>query len=605
MTRAETEDEPDGTPGSLAGESLVPGTATGEVLFSDAPLSFWGGVDPVSGMVTDTHHPLHGQCVSGKIVALPSGRGSCSGSGAIVEMLFAGTAPAALVFSHRESILTVGVVVAEELFDRTIPVVRLDLADFAALASRSTATVVDGVIYPGSGPSAGSAAVAAVDRVGGRVRLSEVDRQLLDGDFGEAAQVAIRIVLRAAELEGATELIDVVSAHVDGVFYQGPGSLAYAVALRDLGARVRVPTTMNAICVDRHRWRDQRVPATMGEPSEQLADAYEQMGVRPTYTCAPYLLAGSPRFGQQIATAESNVVQFANSVIGARTMKYPDYLDLLIAITGRAPLAGQHLDAERRATVVVEVGPLAEIDDCLFPVLGYHVGKLAPNDIPAVCGLEAYPVSRDDLKAFGAAFATTSAAAMFHLVGVTPEASTVEQATGGMPVKQRFVVGAAELRETWLELNSAVADLEAADLGGADLGATGSEIDLVSLGNPHFSLSELAALAGLVAGRSKNQRVQMIVTCGREVYSQARAAGYVETIEQFGGSVICDTCWCFIEEPVIPPAARAIVTNSAKYAHYGAAGLGLGMHLRSLRDCVEAACTGQVPAQPPRWLLAE
>ena len=590
MTRAATEDHPNGTLNSLIGECLVSGAATGEVLVSDVPLSFWGGVDPVSGLVIDTHHPLYGQCVTGKILALPSGRGSCSGSGAIFEMLLGGTAPAALVFTHRESILTVGVLVAGELFDRTIPVARLDREDFAVLASLPAATVVDGVIHPDTGTGIGSVAPAtgdpAAEGLEGQVRLSPVDRQLLDGEFGEAAQVAIRIVLRAAELEGATELIDVESAHVDGVFYQGPGSLAYAVALRDLGARVRVPTTMNAICVDRHRWRDQGVPAAMGEPSEQLADAYVQMGVRPTYTCAPYLLAGSPQFGQQIATAESNVVQFANSVIGARTMKYPDYLDLLIAITGRAPFAGQHLDAERRATVIIEVGSLEEIDDALFPVLGYHVGKLAPNDIPAICGLQSYPVSRDDLKAFGAAFATTSAAAMFHLVGVTPEAATVEQATGGTTPAQRYVVGAADLRDTWLELSN----------------SGEPEIDLVSLGNPHFSLTELAALAELVAGRSKDPRVPMIVTCGREVYEQARAAGYVATIERFGGSVICDACWCFIEEPLIPPAARTIVTNSGKYAHYGAAGLGRGMHLRSLRDCVEAACAGHVPDAPPGWL---
>ena len=592
MTSASIQDHSNAAATSLIGDCLVPGAVTGEVLFSEVPLSFWGGVDPVSGLVIDTHHPLYGHCVSGKILALPSGRGSCSGSGAIFEMLLGGTAPAAMVFSHHESILTLGVVIASELFDRTIPVIRLDPADFTALRSRPVVSVVDGVIDPGAG---------TVERVKPQVRLSPVDRQLLDGDLGEAAQVAMRIVLRAAELEGATELIDVESAHVDGVFYQGPGSLAYAVTLRDLGAQVRVPTTMNAICVDRHRWRDQGVPASMGDPSEQLADAYLQLGVRPTYTCAPYLSAGFAQFGQQIATAESNVVQFANSVIGARTMKYPDYLDILIAITGRAPYAGQHLDAERRATVIIEVEPLGEIDDALFPTLGYHVGKLAPNDIPVVRGLEMHPVSRDDLKAFGAAFATTSAAAMFHLVGVTPEAGTVEQATGGMPGVPRLVVGAAELADTWRELNGAVADQGAV----VDQGAAEPEIDLVSLGNPHFSLTELAVLAELVTGRTKHPRVPMIITCGREVYAAARAAGYVEAIERFGGSVICDACWCFIEEPVIPPGARIIVTNSGKYAHYGAAGLGRGMRLRSLRDCVEAACTGRAPDRLPSWLAAK
>lgn len=578
--------DPDGSAASLIGECLVSGTASGEIVISEVPLSFWGGVDPVSGVVIDEHHPLRGQCVSGKILAIPSGRGSCSGSGAIFEMLLGGTAPAALVFRHHESILALGVVIASEFFDRAIPVVRLDDAEFSALGSMTAATVVDGTILRGIQSDQPWPRTTSVDEEGVGVRISQLDQQFLDGDFGEAARIALRIVLRAAELEGAAELIDVEMAHLDGVFYQGPGSLTYATTLRDLGARVRVPTTMNAICIDRQRWRRQGVPPNMGEPSEQLADAYEQMGVAPTYTCAPYLLSGRPRFGQQIATAESNAVVFANSVIGARSMKYPDYLDILIALTGRAPYAGPHLDAERRGTVIVDVKPPDHLDDCFFPTLGYHVGKLAPQDIPAICGLESYPVTSDDLKNFGAAFATTSAAAMFHLVGVTPEAETLEQATGGTSPSLRFVVGAAELQDTWLELDNAAE----------------SEIDLVSLGNPHFSLTELGAVAGLVAGRSKDPRVPMIITCGREVYAAAGAAGHVSDIERFGGSVICDACWCFIEEPVIPPTARNIVTNSGKYAHYGVAGLGRGMHLRSLRDCVEAACTGRVPEQLPGWL---
>jgi predicted aconitase/predicted aconitase with swiveling domain len=571
---------------SLIGECLVGGTASGRVLHSDVPLSFWGGVDPLTGVVVDKHHPLEGQSLTGNVVMIPSGRGSCSGSGAIFEMLLNNTAPAALVFCHHESILTLGVVIASELFDRQIPVLRVSQADFARLRSMTTVTIVDESIYDGAGPSRVLAVHPSSDDEIAGVTLSEQDQAFLDGALGEAARVAMRIVLRAAKLEGAGELIDVETAHIDGVFYQGPASLRFATTLRDLGAKVRVPTSMNAICVDRQRWRQQGVPSSMGEPSEELADAYEQMGLEPTYTCAPYWLSERPQFGQQIASAESNAVVFSNSVIGARTMKYPDYLDILIAITGRAPNAGSHRDAGRRPTVLIDIEPLQHIDDCLFPVLGYHIGELAPNDIPIIRGLEAYPVSADDLRAFGAGFATTSAAAMFHMVGATPEAPTLEQATDGSPPGKHYVVGSDDLRETWRELNS----------------ATELEIDLVSLGNPHFSLTEIARVAELVNGRQKDFRVPFVITCGRDVYRQAHSVGYVKAIQTFGGTFINDTCWCFIEEPIIPPSARNIVTNSSKYAHYGAATLNRGMHLRSLEDCVQAACTGRVDARPPRWL---
>ncbi|MCA0374983.1 MAG: aconitase X [Gemmatimonadetes bacterium] len=334
---------------------------------------------------------------------------------------------------------------------------------------------------------------------------------------------------------------------------------------------------------------DQTWMASLGEPSEGLAEAYVQMGARATYTCAPYLLADRPRFGQQIAFAESNAVAFANSALGARTMKYPDYLDILIALTGRAPKAGPHLDAGRRATVRVDLAldPASRsgIDDAFFATLGYHVGALAPHDIPVVCGLEHHPVSGDDLKGFSAAFAATSAAPMFHVLGVTPEAATIEEATGGLAPVQGFAVDAAGLRTTWRELSS----------------ATEPEVDLVSLGNPHFSLKELAELAALIAGR--RLVIPLIVTCSREIHERAEALGYVARIEAAGGKVINDTCWCFIGEPIVPPDARTIATNSGKFAHYGAGGLGRRMHLRCLADCVEAACTGRVPTTPPPWLL--
>ena len=561
----------------LTGERLVAGSATGEVLHSDVPLSFWGGVDPVTGVVIDTHHPLHGERLTGRILAIPAGRGSCGGSATIFEMLLKDTAPAALVFSRPETILAVGVVIAEEMFGRRIPVLRVDETTFSRLQSTTTATIADEFDHlPATGGSAGPTSVA----------LSPRDHQLLDGALGEAAQIAMRIVLRAAALEGASRLIDVQMAHIDGVFYQGPAGLTFATTLRDLGARVSVPSTTNPICIDRGRWRELGVAASIGEPSEQLADAYEDMGAKPTYTCAPYLLRARPGRGQQIASGESNAVAYLNSVVGARTMKYPNYLDLLVAITGRAPDAGTHRDADRRPTVRFDVPPLHGVDDSFYPLLGYHLGTLAPNDIPVVCGLESWPVTEDDLKNFGAAFATTSAAPMFHIVGATPEAVTYERAVDGHPPDRRHAIYAEELVTTWRELS-----------GGSD-----AEVGLVSVGTPHASVNEIAKVAGLVRGRQKAAHVPFMITTGREVYAEARSLGHVETIRQFGGAFITDTCWCLIEEPIVPPEARTIVTNSGKFAHYGAARHSRGMHLRGLRDCVEAAVTGRVELALPRWL---
>jgi cis-L-3-hydroxyproline dehydratase len=568
---------------TLHGTALIAGQASGEVLHADVGLSFMGGVDAQTGRVIDVHHPLCGQSVAGKILAIPSGRGSCSGSLVIFELLMNGHAPAALVFRHKETILALGVLIAGELFQRAIPVLQLDEAGFASLSGTRFATIDGETVEAVEGPSALPPSFVLPKPDPADFQLSEIDRRFLAGEFGEAGRIAMRIVLQTARIEGATELVDVDMAHLDGVFYQGPAGLKFARKLCDLGARIRVPTTMNAICVDRRQWRAQGIDPVLGEATDALADAYVELGAKPTYTCAPYLLEPKPKAGQNIAWGESNAVVFANSVLGARTLKYPDYLDILVAITGRAPLADCYLDAGRRATIRLELPLLGALDDLFFPLLGYHIGKIATNEIPLICGLEGRAVSHDDLKAFGAAFATTSAAPMFHILGITPEATSADAVLDRDARSVRVTL--QDLTETWEELNI----------------ARTPEVDLVSLGNPHFSLTEIEALARLCDGRRASEGVRLIVTCGRDVFDEAKAKGLIATVRAFGGQVLNDTCWCFIGEPVVARSVRAIATNSGKYAHYGPPAVGKAFHFASLARCVDAACTGQIDTSLPDW----
>jgi predicted aconitase len=287
-------------------------------------------------------------------------------------------------------------------------------------------------------------------------------------------------------------LIDVSQAHIDGCIYTGPGGLRFAERLVELGAQVRIPTTLNAVSVDRRRWRALGVDAAIGEPASRLADAYLQMGAKPSFTCAPYLLDTAPAFGEQIVWAESNAVVYANSVVGARTLKYPDYLDICVALTGRAPLAGCHLDAGRAASVLIALPRIENADESLYPLLGYHIGGLAPSEIPLIVGLEHVAPTSDDLKAVGAAFATTSAAPMFHIAGITPEASAA--AVSRHPPR-RIAVTKADLIASWNELNSAQNNR-----------VDNSRVGLVAIGSPHASLSELAGRNGRFCRRAGELR---------------------------------------------------------------------------------------------------
>ena len=572
---------------ALEGRSLVDGHASAPLLYADVGLSFWGGVDPFSGEVIDRHHPLSGECLAGRVLAIPSGRGSCTGSSVLMELISNGHAPAALVLAEADEILTLGVLVARTLFQRSLPVLCIGREAFGQLRGNAFARI-DGThlsLYdsapddtaPPHNDTPAAEAHASIE-------LTEHDRALLAGSYGKAAQVAMQIVLRMAQIQGATQLVDITQAHIDGCIYTGPASLRFAQQLVAWGAKVRVPTTLNSISVDQRRWRELGIDPALGVPASALGDAYMAMGAQLSFTCAPYLLDSAPKAGEQIVWAESNAVVYANSVLGARTLKYPDYLDICIALTGRAPLIGCHLEDQRKARLQIELPTLGNLDDAFYPLLGYHIGALAGSRIPLILGLKQQHPDLDNLKAFGAAFATTSAAPLFHIAGVTPEALDPAQVTDGpLPV---IKVSLEDLLLSWHELNS----------------ARDPQVDVVSLGNPHFSLSEFAHLARLCQGRKRHPDVVLAITCGRAVLEQARAAGHVGVLEAFGAVIVSDTCWCMLGEPVIPPAARNLMTNSGKYAHYAPGLVGRKVHFASLSECVDAACSATASGRLPPWL---
>ena len=574
---------------SLEGRSLVDGCASAPLLYAEVGLSFWGGVDPFSGEVIDRHHPLSGECLAGRVLAIPSGRGSCTGSSVLMELISNGHAPAALVLAEADEILTLGVLVAQTLFQRSLPVLCIGKEAFGQLRGKAFARV-DGTGLSLYDSTPDDTPAPRNDRptedAHSSIELTAHDRALLDGSQGKAAQVAMQIVLRMAHIQGAKYLVDITQAHIDGCIYTGPASLRFAQQLVAWGAKVRVPTTLNSISVDQRRWRELGIDPALGVPASALGDAYMAMGAQLSFTCAPYLLDSAPKAGEQIVWAESNAVVYANSVLGARTLKYPDYLDICIALTGRAPLIGCHLEDQRKARLHIEVPPLSNLDDSFYPLLGYHIGALAGSRIPLVSGLQQQHPNLDDLKAFGAAFATTSAAALFHIAGVTPEALDPTRVIDGpLPV---FKLSLEELRLSWQELNS----------------ARDARVDVVSLGNPHFSLSEFARLASLCQGRHRHPDVVLAITCGRTVLEQARVAGHIAVIEAFGAVIISDTCWCMLGEPVIPPAARNLMTNSGKYAHYAPGLVARKVHFASLAECVDAACSATASGRLPQWLQA-
>ena len=556
---------------TLFANSILGGQAEGPVIATEESLSFWGGIDPATGRVIDVHHPLHGQSLTGAILMMPTTRGSCTGSGVILDLVLTGLAPAALVFCEAEDVVTLGALIAAEMFGKRLPVLRLSADAFAALAKSAQAQITDTQIV------ADTLTLPLTPPATAKLDLAPRDRAMLDGAEGIAAQQAMRIICAMAANQGAERLITITQGHIDGCIYASPANLTFAEKIADLGAKVRVPTTMNAISVDHANWRTQGVPPSFGGPAQRLADAYVRMGCQPTFTCSPYLLDTAPVQGEAIAWAESNAVIYANTVLGARTAKHPDFLDLCIALTGRAPLAGVYLTEHRAAQRVLAVDLPGAVDDAFWPLIGYLAGKAAPDRIPVLRGLAAAKPTPENLKALCAAFGTTSAAPMLHIEGVTPEADLIS------PNADHGQITCADMAAGWRLLND------------------GPEtVELIAIGSPHASLLECRALADALAGRQTT--IATIVTAGRQVMQDARADGTLSRLEASGVQVLPDICWCSISEPVFPPGTRALMTNSGKYAHYGPGLSGRAVRFGSLGDCASAALTGHAPRTLPHWL---
>lgn len=417
------------------------------------------------------------------------------------------------------------------------------------------------------------------------LQLTDRDRGLLDGTYGPGAQMAMSIMVRMAEVYGAETLLDISAAHIDSALYMGQATLDFAERLAGLGARVVVPATTNVSGVDEAGWRAWPVPPEWAEMAQRQMAAYLALGCSPTFTCAPYQSAPRPHFGQQIAWGESNAIAFANSVLGARTERYPDLLDICAAITGRVPLVGLHLTENRAASLVLRLDgvPLAlQAADEFYPVLGYVTGRLAGERVPAIDGLAVVP-TEDQLKALCAAAASSGAVALCHVVGVTPEASTLDAACQGRVPPELHVLDMAVLRR-------AAAALTTADTG---------VLDLVALGCPHFSPAEFRQLAPLLAGRKRSPRTRFLVTTGRIVAEWAEQEGLLEPLAAFGGELTLDTC--ILTTPMLPSDVRCLMTNSAKYAYYAPGMLNTAVTYGSLSDCVRSAVAGAVVRDGSLW----
>lgn len=397
----------------------------------------------------------------------------------------------------------------------------------------------------------------------------------------------MRLVVRAGEATGADRLIDITRAHVDSCLYHGEATLDFVQRLVDGRARVGVPTTLNVGALDLLHPELFRGDRRVAERGRLLMERYRSLGARPTFTCAPYQLADArPEFGEQVAWGESNAIAFCNSVLGARTNRYGDFIDVAAAITGRVPYAGLHRTEARRATLVLrlaaDVLPALRDADVLSPVLGIVLGRRAGSAVAVIDGLPAGQ-SEDRLKAIGAAAASSGSVAMFHVVGSTPEAPSLDAALQHHRPDVVELVTLGDLRDARNRLTS----------------AAGERLTGVSLGTPHASLTELDRIAAMLGDRRVHPDVELLVSTARDTMAEASRRGITTRLREAGVELLVDTCSYLV--PILRRTDGATMTDSGKWAWYAPGNVGARVVFGSTAECVRSAVAGRVIRDDAIW----
>lgn len=400
--------------------------------------------------------------------------------------------------------------------------------------------------------------------------LTDEEKRMLAGEKGEAAQTAMEILQAIGKVYDAEKMIPITSAHVAGLSLKSHGiaGMEWAEGLAAKGARVVVPTGQNVIGVDRSR--DLGFPEDWTKNQLRINEAYRCMGCYALSTCVPYYCGFVPKKDEHIAWAESSAVIFTNSVLGVRDNREGGPSAIAAGIVGRTPYYGLHLDENRRGDFLFKVeAKIRNQSD--YGALGSYVGKMVGNDIPVFEGLTGPCL--EDLVYLGAALASSGGVAMFHAIGYTPEAPTLEKAFSGKKYDTVLIT-----------------DKEI-ELGRQGLtSAKDKKVDYVAVGCPHYSVGQIREVAELINGRKVHKDVTFWVHTNVAIKHMARQLGYTEIIEKAGGLVTQDLCTVL----GIPECKgfRTLATNSAKMAFYAPGSNSLGAWYGSIEQCVDAAVNG-------------
>jgi predicted aconitase len=419
---------------------------------------------------------------------------------------------------------------------------------------------------------------------------------MLDGQSGRATQKAMELLVRYAEALGAERFVD--TNNVCGVpgsanpflqnYYKDKGTSEHDAIFSffdlDSDELIEAPRALVSTCclqggADPDHWETLGTKPQVFSIYRDREQFAADHGVTILKTCTPYVVGNTPAMGEHCAWMESSAVVYCNSVLGARTNTEGRESTSAAMLTGKIPDWGFHRTEFRYGShrINVEI-PIESVMD--WGMLGYFVGDMVQERIPVLTGR----YGRPDLvrhKHFGAAAASSGGVELYHIVGVTPEAASLEAAFGPNRPIETFKYGAAERKRTYEAINSSASD---------------PHVDYVMLGCPHAALEQIEEASQLLDGRRITANTALWIFTSRAVKELAAARGLIDVIARAGGVVMTDTCSAFAQ--AIPPGTKVAALDSAKQAHYLPAIMNIQAWFGSTRDCIDAAISGRWDPEP-------
>jgi len=412
----------------------------------------------------------------------------------------------------------------------------------------------------------------------GSMKLNDLELAMLRGDHGVAVKESIEFQIEVGSFFDAKEFVPITNAHVMGdIEVMGDGGLGILKKMSSSAAKCRVPTSSNARCMHFGDFDNLRADETEVQKERKLIGYLKDMNIAPTDTCINYQTVYQPKLGEHVAWGDTGTVIYANSVLGARTNYEGGKASFAAALTGRTPAYGFHLDECRKGTFLVKVD--AQLNDFAdWGALGKIVGH--PHQdyfaVPVFEGIKEVPLS-DSLKHLGASLASYGSLAMFHMVGITPEARTLSEAFKGDLPKESMTVKNADIEAIY----SAYKYKDGAN-------------NIVVFSGPQLSLFEIQTLANLFKGRKVHKGMSAVITTNHAIYSDALRLGYIAELELAGVQILQGVCFYILQrlsEIRKENDWTNLISNSGKIVNTITAHK-FNTVLRRTADCVDIACTG-------------